>query len=43
VRLTTHPGGFVGLWRSLAGRKRFPPRYLTEARKSLRDFVTQER
>ncbi len=43
VRLTTHPGGFVGLWRSLAGEKRFPARYLTEAREALRDFVMQER
>ena len=43
VRLTTHPGGFVGLWRSLAGKKRFPARYLTEARETLWDFVTQER
>ena len=43
VRLTTHPGGFVGLWRSLAGKTRFPCRYLAEARESLRDFVTRER
>jgi PRTRC genetic system protein B len=43
VRLTTHPGGFVGLWRSLAGKTRFPSRYLAEARESLRDFVTRER
>ena len=43
VRLTTHPGGFVGLWRSLAGKKRFPSRYLAEARESLLDFVTRER
>ena len=43
VRLTTHGGGFVGLWRSLAGKKRFPVRYLTEAGETLRDFVTRER
>ncbi len=43
VRLTTHPGGFVGLWRSLAGKKRFPSRYLAEARESLQDFLTRER
>lgn len=24
LRLTTHPDGFVGLWASVAGRKRFP-------------------
>jgi len=43
VRLTSHHGGFLGLWRSLAGKKRFPSRYLTEARESLRDFVLRER
>ena len=25
MRLTTHPGGFVGLWRSLAGKNGFQP------------------
>jgi len=43
VRLTTHPGGFVGLWRSLAGKMRFPARYLTEGGENLLDFVTRER
>ena len=43
VRLTTHPGGFVGLWRRLARKERFPARYLTDARETLRDFVTRER
>jgi PRTRC genetic system protein B len=42
VRLTTHPDGFMGLWRSLGGKKRFPARYLAEARETLRDFVTRE-
>lgn len=43
VRLTTHPGGFVGLWRSLAGKKLFPARYLTDAGESLQEFVAGER
>ena len=43
VRLTTHRGGFVGLWRSLAGKKCFPARYLSDAKETLREFVTRER
>ena len=43
VRLTTHSGGFVGLWRSLAGKKRFPASYLTDAGETLREFVVRER
>jgi PRTRC genetic system protein B len=39
VRLTSYPGGFIGLWRSLAGRNRFPVRYLTDAGETLQDFV----
>jgi len=39
VRLTSHPGGFIGLWRGLAGRKRFPVRYLTDAGETLQEFV----
>jgi hypothetical protein len=43
VRLTSHKQGFVGLWRGLAGKKAFPARYLTDARETLREFVTRER
>lgn len=43
VRLTSHPKGFLGLWRSLTGKKRFPARYLTDARETLADFVKGER
>jgi len=43
VRLTTHPGGFVGLWQELAGRGRFPTRYLVEANETLAQFVARER
>jgi len=41
VRLTSHPGGFVRLWKGLAGRKRFPVRYLIDAGETLQEFVTR--
>ncbi len=41
VRLTSHPGGFVGLWRSLVGKKRFPLRYLTDAGETFQEFVAR--
>ncbi len=41
VRLTNHLGGFIGLWRSLTGRKRFPVRYLTDAGETLEEFVAR--
>ena len=43
VRLTNHKQGFLGPWRSLAGKKVFPARYLTDSRETLRKFVTRER
>jgi len=43
VRLTTHPGGFVGLWQKLAGQRHFPMRYLVEAKETLAEFVARER
>jgi PRTRC genetic system protein B len=39
VRLTTHPGGFVGLWVSVASRKRFPARFLADSKEMLHDFL----
>jgi hypothetical protein len=39
VRLTSHPEGFIGLWRSLVGKKRFPVQYLTDAGETLQEFV----
>jgi PRTRC genetic system protein B len=39
VRLTSHRGGFVGLWSSLAERKHFPARFLTRSNQTLRDFI----
>jgi PRTRC genetic system protein B len=41
VRLTNHPAGFTGLWRSLVGRKRFPVQYLTDAGETLNEFVAR--
>jgi PRTRC genetic system protein B len=40
VRLTTHPGGFLGLWSSLARRKRdFPVKFLADSKQTLQEFV----
>ena len=41
VRLTTFPEGFIGLWRNLAGKKRFPVRYLIDAGETLQEFVAR--
>ena len=41
VRLTNHPGGFTGLWRSLAGKKKFTNQYLLDASETLQEFVTR--
>jgi PRTRC genetic system protein B len=41
VRLTSHPEGFIGLWRSLAGKKQFPVQYLTDAGETLQEFVAR--
>ena len=41
VRLTSHPGGFIGLWKGLAGRKRFPVQYLIDAGETLQEFVAR--
>jgi PRTRC genetic system protein B len=40
ARLTNFRGGFLALWKRLAGAtKPFPGRYLTDARQTLREFV----
>jgi PRTRC genetic system protein B len=39
-RLTTHPEGFVGLWRELAGKKSCPSRYLAPADQTLGDYLS---
>ena len=42
-RLTIHPGGFLGLWASLAGsRKPFPVEHLAPTNQTLLEFVTRE-
>lgn len=38
-KLTSHPGGFIGVWRELAGRQQFPSRYLLPARQTLQQFI----
>jgi PRTRC genetic system protein B len=42
ARLARHPGGFIGLWESLRGKKKFPTRYLLDARQTLREFIAQD-
>jgi PRTRC genetic system protein B len=40
VRLTSHPGGFIGLWKSLKNCDHpFPTEFLTDAKEALRQFV----
>ena len=40
VRLTSHPGGFLALWSSLAGRQHnFPVRLLADSKQTLQEFV----
>jgi hypothetical protein len=42
TRLTTHPEGFLGLWKGLAGRRKpFPVEHLTSARETLQEFVNR--
>jgi PRTRC genetic system protein B len=38
-KLTTHPGGFMGLWTELAGTQQFPSHYLTSAKETLEQFA----
>jgi PRTRC genetic system protein B len=40
VRLTTHPGAFLGLWLNLAGKKqKFPAKFLVDSKQTLAEFV----
>ena len=41
TKLTEHPGGFVGLWRSLIGKKRFPVEHLADAKETLAKFINR--
>jgi len=38
-KLTSHAGGFIGLWTELVGSQQFPSRYLLPARQTLQQFV----
>lgn len=38
-KLTSHAGGFLGLWTELAERQLFPTQYLLPARQTLQQFV----
>ena len=41
-RLTTYPGGYLGLWGPLAGgRRKFPVKYLTPTEETLQEFITR--
>jgi len=43
VRLTSHTGGFLGLWKILKGSQDpFPTEFLTDAKETLRQFVERE-
>ncbi len=39
VRLTSHADGFIGLWGTVVGKKRFPVQYLVDAGETLQEFV----
>lgn len=38
-KLTSHPGGFMGLWTELVGKDLFPPQYLVPCKQTLSEFV----
>ena len=38
-KLTSHAGGFIGLWTELAGTQQFPSQYLLPARQTFQQFV----
>ncbi len=40
-KLTEHPGGFIGLWKSLAGKKSFPVEHLADAKETLKKFINR--
>jgi len=42
VRLTTHSGGFLGLWSNLAGRKHFPEKFLADSTQTLQEFIERK-
>jgi PRTRC genetic system protein B len=38
-KLTTHAGGFIGLWTELTGKNQFPSAYLVACRQTLLEFI----
>jgi PRTRC genetic system protein B len=38
-KLTSHPGGFIGLWTELVGKDHFPSQYLVPCKQTLSEFV----
>jgi len=43
VRLTSYPGGFISLWKSLKNSQLpFPTEFLTDAKETLRQFIDRE-
>lgn len=42
VCLTTHSGGFLGLWSNLAGRKHFPVKFLADSKQTLQEFIERK-
>lgn len=43
VRLTSYPGGFLGLWKSLKGSQNpFPTEFLADSKETLRGFVERD-
>lgn len=42
IRLTTHTGGFLGLWSNLAGRKHFPVTFLADSKQTVQEFIERK-
>lgn len=40
-KLAEHPGGFIGLWKSLIGKPSFPTEYLADAKETLQQFINR--
>jgi PRTRC genetic system protein B len=38
-RLTKHPAGFIGMWKSLTGKKSFPVQHLADTKETLAQFL----
>jgi PRTRC genetic system protein B len=38
-KLTTHQGGFIGLWTELVGKQEFPVHYLARSTQTIEEFM----